>query len=108
MDIFQDLENFLNRGSNPQIIITGRVEKVLVGTSGKYRFIVQTRDEHNPPHFHVKTKDGSIDASYRISDFKCMEGYHDRLDKVVRAWLEAGNNKEKVANEWKRIQESLL
>lgn len=107
MDIFKDLEKILNRGSTPQFIITGRIEKILVGVSGRYRFEVLTRDEHNPPHFHVRTKDGSINASYRIRDLECIEGFHPRLDKYVRAWLETGNNKERIANEWERVRRAL-
>ena len=40
------------------------------------------RDDHNPPHFHVRTADG--DMSVRLSDFAALAGEVDR-----RAYREA-------------------
>jgi hypothetical protein len=38
-------------------------------------------DDHNPPHFHVKTPDGK--ALIRISDLTVMAGNIDRLSLSI-------------------------
>ena len=42
-------------------------------TSGNLQLIVYSND-HNPPHFHVITKDGKIDARYTIKDCTPLKG----------------------------------
>lgn len=106
-EIFNDLEKFLNSGSIPEFIITGRIEKVLIGRQGKFRFEIHTRDEHNPPHFHVLSKDGSINASYSIETFECIKGCQKRLDKAIKDWLAREENRKKAKETWDDIQGKL-
>ena len=46
-------------------------ERIL--TDGKLQLIIYSND-HNPPHFHVKTKDGKIDARFTIEDCTPLKG----------------------------------
>lgn len=58
-------------------------------------------NDHNPPHFHIKTKDGRIDASLRIDDCSLLNGtpLSSKDEKrVERFWKDHKHNFEKF---WK-------
>lgn len=57
------------------------LEYVLQGIKIKERFasidglqLIIYSNDHNPPHFHVKTKDGKIDARFTFEDCSLMKG----------------------------------
>jgi hypothetical protein len=56
-------------------------------------------NDHNPPHFHVRSRDGSIDAVFSLNDGSYIEGsieskdqrrihafYHDKKDELLEFW----------------------
>ncbi len=52
--------------------------------------LIYSRD-HDPPHFHVKSKDGSIDAKFRIEDCSPLPSSGDLRNKVlkrIRIWYD--------------------
>ncbi len=104
LNFLKNLEESLNRGSIPQFIITGYVIKGVIGRVNQFRFIVRSND-HNPAHFHIESKDGSVKAKYRIEPLQCLEGGNGRLDKFVEAWFSSPDNKKTVSDEWERFQE---
>ena len=54
-------------------LIRGYIQKERVGVVGNIDIVIYTND-HNPPHFHVKTKDGTIDAKFKIEDGSFISG----------------------------------
>lgn len=57
--------------------------KERVHTIGEYEIHIYSRD-HDPPHFHVKSKDGSLNARFRISDGTLMSQYGDLRSGVLK------------------------
>jgi hypothetical protein len=56
-------------------------------------------NDHNPPHFHVKSRDGSIDAVFSLNEGCYIEGkidskdqkrilafYHSQRDNLLDFW----------------------
>lgn len=59
-------------------------------------------DDHNPPHFHVVTRDH--EALIRLSDLSVMAGSIDRRSLAVAVtW--AAQNRETLEHEWSRLNE---
>jgi hypothetical protein len=57
-------------------------------------------DDHNPPHFHVRTPDSK--ALVRISDLKLIAGSIDRRDlEKALAW--ARQNRKALEDAWLRF-----
>ena len=61
--------------------LSAPLEYVLQGIKIKERFasidglqLLIYSNDHNPPHFHVKTKDGKIDARFTIEDCILIKG----------------------------------
>lgn len=52
--------------------------KERLGTIEDLQVIIYSR-EHNPPHFHVISKDKRIDAKFSISDCSLLEGNVNRV-----------------------------
>ena len=57
-------------------------------------------NDHNPPHFHVKSRDGSIDATFRIDNGVYIQGSIDGKD---RKRIDAFYNDERVKNLMKEM-----
>ncbi|MEM0541237.1 DUF4160 domain-containing protein [Flavobacterium sp. j3] len=51
----------------------GLVEKERIATLGNMQIIIYSND-HNPPHFHVKSKDLTIDAKFKIENCEYISG----------------------------------
>lgn len=68
---------------NPDLIKKERVDKI-----GDLEILIYTND-HNPPHFHVKTKERSVDAKFLIATGEYLSGDIDskNLKKVKAFWL---------------------
>jgi hypothetical protein len=58
--------------------IKQRVSKI-----GEYEVHIYSRD-HNPPHFHVVSKDGSLNAKFRIDDGSLLSQYGDLRSGVLK------------------------
>lgn len=59
---------------------SGWVGKERVASIGKMEIVIYSRD-HNPPHFHVRSKDGKIDAKFLIENGDFMSGVISRKDE---------------------------
>jgi hypothetical protein len=57
--------------------------KQRVKSIGKYEVHIYSRD-HNPPHFHVISKDGSLDAKFRIDDGSLLSQYGDLRSGILK------------------------
>lgn len=56
-------------------------------------------DEHPPPHFHVRSSSGDVDAAFRIDNCERMYGDISGPDhKKVRYWHK--RSKEKLIDAW--------
>ena len=55
-------------------------EKERVGNKDNLIFHIHSND-HEPPHFHVRTKDGTIDAKFLIEDCSLMDGTISSKDR---------------------------
>ena len=106
-ELLKNLEDLINNRSIAELIITGMVRKGLIGRENQYRFIVYSND-HNPAHFHVESKDGSIKAKYLMEPLQCLSGGNTRLDEFVRAWHSHPDNKSKAISEWNRFQKDKM
>lgn len=49
------------------------VEKERIATLGNMQIIIFSND-HNPPHFHVKSKDLSVNAKFKIENGEYISG----------------------------------
>ena len=54
--------------------------KELVGRIRNMKIEIYSND-HNPPHFHVKSSDKSIDATFRLDNCSIIEGKVNRKDR---------------------------
>lgn len=57
--------------------------KQRVANIGQYEIYIYSRD-HNPPHFHVVAKDGSLNAKFRIEDGSLMTQYGDLRSGILK------------------------
>jgi len=63
-------------------------------------------NDHNPPHFHVKSNDLKIDAKFTIEQFKLISGeISSKHLKRIKAFYESPKGKCVLAKIWnKRLQ----
>lgn len=54
-------------------VLKNIIGKERIGTVNNMQIIIYSND-HNPPHFHVMSKDKSIDAKFTISDCTYLSG----------------------------------
>lgn len=59
---------------------SGWVGKERVASIGKMEIVIYSWD-HNPPHFHVRSKDGKIDAKFLIENGDFMSGVISTKDE---------------------------
>lgn len=60
-------------------------------------------NDHNPPHFHVKSKDGKIDVVLKISDCSLIREELSSSDyKRIKAFYESSGAKEKLTKIWNK------
>ncbi len=85
----ESIEFWLRRFINNTIVWPdGTVVEVkeLVGQVRNIRIEMYPND-HNPPHFHVKTKCGTIDAKFKLVDCSLLSGDVNRKDfKRIKAF----------------------
>ena len=103
-----NIEHWLNRFINNTIVWPdGKVVEIkeFVGQVRNIRIEMYPND-HNPPHFHVKTKCGSINAKFKLDDCSLLSGevnskdrkrikafYCDFQDELWKYWNEKVSNK---------------
>ena len=66
------LEYFINAPLNDVLVKNSRI-KERVETIRNMQIIIYSND-HNPPHFHVKSKDNSINAKFLLKDCTKISG----------------------------------
>jgi hypothetical protein len=72
--------------------------KELVGSVRQIKIEMYAND-HNPPHFHAKSRCGSIDAVFSLVDCSLIKGSIERKDQLrVQQFYE--DNKEKLLKYW--------
>ena len=63
--------------------VTNSRIKQRVAKLGEYEVHIYSRD-HNPPHFHVISKDRSLNARFRIEDGSLMSQHGDLRSGVLK------------------------
>lgn len=62
--------------------------KERLATIRNMKLIIYSND-HNPPHFHVKSNDGSINAKYALNDCSFLSGVIGSKDeRRIKAYYE--------------------
>ena len=67
------LEKYMSMDYNLLPNVLGYHIKQYVGRDRGMIFKIYSND-HNPPHFHVMAKDGSLDAKFRIDNCEIISG----------------------------------
>jgi len=83
MNVKEVLSQYLERYINQTIVneeFGVYFIKELVGRTRNMKIEIYGND-HNPPHFHVKSNDLSIDATFRLDDCELLKGEIGRKDK---------------------------
>ena len=85
---------------DPALVIKERIKKI-----GDLEVLIYSND-HNPPHFHVKTRDRNIDAKFSILTGEYMSGEIDAKSlKKIKAFYHSPKTQLILTNVWnKRLQ----
>jgi hypothetical protein len=76
--------------------------KERVATINDLQVIIYSND-HNPPHFHVKTKNLRIDAKFKIEDCKLINGEINRKNlKKIKAFYLSPKGKLILESIWRK------
>ncbi|MBS7788317.1 DUF4160 domain-containing protein [Flavobacterium sp. CYK-55] len=76
--------------------------KERVKTINDLQVIIYSND-HNPPHFHVKTKNLNIDAKFRIEDCELISGEISSKDlKKIKAFYLSPKGKKVLEMIWSK------
>lgn len=82
---------------DPSLVIKQRIEKI-----GDLEVLIYS-DDHNPPHFHVKTHDWSIDAKFSIETGEYMSGEIDtKTLKKIKAFYNSPKTQLILTNIWNK------
>jgi Domain of unknown function (DUF4160) len=82
---------------DPNRVIKERIKKI-----DDLEVIIYTND-HNPPHFHIKTKDRNIDAKFLIETGDYMSGEIDSKKlKVIKAFYNSPKTKSILEIIWNK------
>lgn len=101
------LEKVLNRCINYTEVNLGCIPEVFeikkeVSRLKDMRFIIYSND-HNPPHFHIKSRDGSINAKFTIDECEYISGEIKNKDiKRVKLFFKNIHEDSKLKEEWNR------
>lgn len=81
--------------------------KERVTTVDNLQVIIYSND-HNPPHFHIKTKDNRINAKFKIENCELLSGSIGAKDlRKVKAFYLSPKGKIILTAIWERIQNQL-
>ncbi|MEZ2334776.1 DUF4160 domain-containing protein [Mucilaginibacter sp. RCC_168] len=76
--------------------------KERIKTIDDLQVIIYSND-HDPPHFHVKTKNGNIDAKFKIEDCELIGGEISAKDlKKIRAFYLSPKGKIVLSTIWNK------
>jgi hypothetical protein len=91
------LLRFIN---NTKVLPDGTVYEIkqLMGRINGLKIEMYPND-HNPPHFHVKTNCGTIDATFKLEDGSLLNGEIERPDlKRIQAFF--NDHKDELRKYW--------
>ena len=107
VEIGNELEKHID---NTRIWVDGRViiTKAFVASVKDLRFILHPKD-HNPPHFHVISKQRNIDAKFSIDPIEYLSDKGGSISyddiKKIKNFSEIRKDKYKyLLSEYKRLQ----
>ena len=108
MDNINKLHNQLNRYIN-QTLYNDEwgvyFIKELVGRIRNMKIEIYSND-HNPPHFHVKSNDGSIDATFKLENCEILNGNIDGKDKKrIEAFFNDSYTQEQMKKMWNKSKD---
>ena len=76
--------------------------KELVGTIRNMKIEIYAND-HNPPHFHVKSNDRSIDAVFRLDNCEYIKGHIGTKDTIrIQAFYNDPETKTIMKGMWNK------
>lgn len=79
--------------------------KELVGRIRNMKIEIYSND-HNPPHFHVKSSDKSINATFRLDDCTILQGEINSKDiKRIEAFYNDPETKDFMKNMWNKSKD---
>ena len=101
------LENYFNVASTLNLE-KGIKTKERIETIRNIQILIYSND-HNPPHFHVKSKDKKVDAKFKIENCEFISGSIDKKDlKRLKAFFNDMKTKIVMEMIWnKRIKASI-
>lgn len=80
--------------------------KELVGRIRNMKIEIYSND-HNPPHFHVKSSDKSINATFRLDDCTLIQGNVNRKDKKrIEAFYNDSETKDFMKKMWNKSKDN--
>lgn len=96
------LERYFSEDLN--ILLQGIETRERIATIGNMQIIIYSND-HNPPHFHVKSRDNEIDAKFKIENGEYISGIIDSNGKKrIKAFYNDIKVKSRMESIWnKRI-----
>jgi hypothetical protein len=92
--------------SKSRIWTDGRVYQIkeLVGQVNDLKFYIYPND-HNPPHFHVRSKNCEIDLSFSLDDGKCIGGNAKDKNAIKKIQYFHQQYKPVLQKKWNEFQE---
>ncbi|SOE21711.1 protein of unknown function [Spirosomataceae bacterium TFI 002] len=103
MDIIEELNISLHKYINKTIYdeeVGVYFIKQLVAQVRHMKIEIYSND-HNPPHFHVSSKDGSINATFRLDNCDLINGSLRKGDrKKIEAFFSNSKNNDLMKNLW--------
>ena len=79
-----------------------RIEKERVKKIDDLEVIIYTND-HNPPHFHVRTRERNIDAKFSIETGEYLNGEIDSKNlKKIKAFYQSPKTKSVLEIKWNK------
>lgn len=84
---------------NPNVVDKQRIETI------EHLEVIIYPNDHNPPHFHVKSKDLKIDAKFLIENGEFYKGTIGSKDiKKIKAFYQSPKGKILMEIIWKKYQ----
>jgi hypothetical protein len=85
--------------NNPNVVDKQRIETI------DHLEVIIYPNDHNPPHFHVKSKDLKIDAKFLIETGEFYKGEISSKDiKKIKAFYQSSRGKNLMEIIWKKYQ----
>tara|TARA_R110002051_G_C8439349_1_gene454810 strand:+ start:50 stop:403 length:354 start_codon:yes stop_codon:yes gene_type:complete len=102
--IIEVLEKYINKTVYDEVFGIYFI-KELVSRIRNMKIEIYSND-HNPPHFHVKSSDNSINATFRLDNCEHIQGKIDSKDrKRIEAFYEDVEIKDLMKKMWNKSKE---